>query len=219
MIYNIIFFTLFFSFSHNVLDYFSIKGIYYFNHVIANLYIIYKTYKNVIRCYSDDTISNYSNADEISIVYSIHFYHILYFFHNLRFNDWLHHILMVFVCLPLTHNLKYPNLINHTLFFLTGLPGCIDYLLLFLVRNDILVKHTEKYCNVWINLWIRCPGCISSSTLILKEFGHQYQYLSIPDIISMLIIAILVYWNGIYFMFLTVQDYVVRYKKIEKINS
>ena len=123
---------------------------------------------------------------------------------------------MVFVCLPLTINLNYPNIINHTLFFLTGLPGCIDYFLLFLVRNAIISKYIEKYINVHLNLWIRCPGCIASSVLILKKIGEDYNYISFIEIIFMIIICILVYWNGIYFMYLTVYDFSNRYKKIEK---
>ena len=49
------------------------------------------------------------------------------------------------------------------MFFLTGLPGCIDYFLLGLVKLNILDKLKEKQINVYINNWIRGPGCVIGS--------------------------------------------------------
>ena len=55
MINNIIFYTLFFCLSDSILNYFNIKGIYYFNHVLANIFIINKSYDNS-KCYLDDIL-------------------------------------------------------------------------------------------------------------------------------------------------------------------
>ena len=84
-----------------------IKGKYYFLHFINNMMVVYYTIFDVFNVYLD-----------------------LDYYNKLRFDDWLHHILMIFILAPLSVFLNAGCLINHALFFLTGLPGGIDYLLL-----------------------------------------------------------------------------------------
>jgi len=120
---------------------------------------------------------------------------------------------MVCITLPLALNIKTGAILGHTLFFIIGLPGFIDYLLLFLVRNSLITKYTEKYINYMLNLWIRCPGCIASATLTLVYYGHNYIYLSLLDRLSILTIMFTIYWNGIYFMRNIVIDYTIKCNK------
>ena len=46
-------------------------------------------------------------------------------------------------------------LLNHSLFFLTGLPGGINYINLFLTRNRCMQRLTQKRVNNSLNLWIK----------------------------------------------------------------
>ena len=144
------------------------------------------------------------------LVYSLHFYHMIAYFPKLRFDDWLHHILMVLVALAfLSSMVSTGTLLNHSLFFLCGLPGMIDYALLFLVRNNYIDRMTEKYVNKQLNLWVRAPGCIAHSAIsILAYFtnmraGRTQKY----EFIVVIVTSLLVYWNGIYFMEQVVSDY------------
>lgn len=218
MYINIIKNCFLFSISDYILTKFNIKGTYYFNHFIANLFVMYYTFADLLVCYSNiyEAIKYPTNYNAIQYIFSIHFYHILYYFNKLKFNDWLHHILMIFVALPISLQSSNGAILSHSVFFLTGLPGCIDYFLLFLNRNKLIKKKVEKKINKYLNLWIRCPGCIVSSTFIFQHLAlnqpnqlHYYKF-------SLATIGILIYWNGIYFMELVVNDYITRYKKIEK---
>jgi len=116
-------------------------------------------------------------------------------------DDWLHHILMG-AALFMAHQFNTGRLINYSLFFTTGFPGMIDYFLLFLVKNNKLDFRIEKKMNNYINLWIRCPGCISHAVLTVLVYniykntilnGHFEQF-------GYIFTAIITYWNGIYFM-------------------
>ena len=144
-----------------------IQGKYYLFHFINNLFVTFYTYTNVLEAFYD--LYNYSlystNIHTIIITVSLHVYHVIVYYKKLRFDDWLHHILMIIIVIPISTYLNVGSLLGFGLFFITGLPGCIDYLLLFLVRNNIIDKMVEKKINTNINLWIRCPGCIMHSTM------------------------------------------------------
>ncbi len=197
-----------FSIADIIMKKFNIEGRYYMNHFINNGIVMYNTFNLMINSYSDihlhDIHSLYLTK---SIVYSIHLYHMLWYSNVLRYDDWLHHILMIGVALPLTEFVPQSNLIGHCLFFVTGLPGFIDYFLLFLTRNRLLSKDSEKYVNTWLNLWIRCPGCIMNVTLNIHTLIAHYNNLSTSELIAGSIIIGTVYWNGVYFMAQIVSDY------------
>tara|TARA_B100001063_G_C16539366_1_gene440493 strand:- start:203 stop:586 length:384 start_codon:yes stop_codon:yes gene_type:complete len=115
---------------------------------------------------------------------------------------------MCFVALPFGLYINSGSLFDHSLFYTTGLPGMIDYFLLFLVRNDKIKKITEKKFNNYINLWIRCPGCISTAVLSMVAFCYTPDNtFSLKERIIVLLTAFIVFWNGIYFMNLVVVDY------------
>lgn len=213
---NIVKYSIGFSIIDFTLSKFNIKGTYYFNHVIANSLIISNIYNMLPLVYYDNLydVSIY-DSNVISYIFSIHFYHIFYYNTKLRYNDWLHHIMMIFVCLPLSFRIKNYPLFCHAVFFLTGLPGGIDYFLLFLNRNHIIDKNTEKRVNYHLNLWIRAPGCIVSSTLISRYFINNYRSYSYIDNLAAIGISGIVAWNGLYFMDLVLADYYQNVKKLK----
>ena len=191
-----------------ILNILHIEGRYYFNHFIANMIIVKNTLPYLINCYTHNMIEDIMEIEiSKSIVYSIHIYHIIWYFNKLRFDDWLHHIIMVCIALPLTNLIDKLSLTGHCLFFINGLPGGIDYLLLFLIRNNILNKIVEKKINRILNLWIRCPGCIATSTLIIYNIVQYYHTMTYNMYYASLLIMVIVYWNGIYFMDKVVTDY------------
>ena len=93
--------------------------------------------------------------------------------------------------------------------FLTGLPGGINYYLLFLQRNNIIEKKTQKYYNYHLNLWIRQPGCIATALLSIL-FYIKFETTFIEKIFNIYII-IIHYWNGIYFMEQVIKNYNILY--------
>ena len=182
---------------------FNFKGNYYLIHSINNFIVVYYTFNDVFNCFTNFDnilINNYSNIPSIT-TYCLHIYHFIYYFKSLKFDDYLHHILMVGFCLPVGNYIQSGLLLNYSLFFLTGLPGGIDYILLFLNRNNLLIdKYTEKTINSFLNLWIRMPGCISHSTLTLIMYNKNKHLYSLDIKCLIIMVLLLVLWNGIYFM-------------------
>jgi hypothetical protein len=178
---------------------------YYAVHAVHNALIVLSTTGDVTTTFADfarlaDYSPNYAAATAVA---ALHIYHILLYADKLRFDDWLHHILMIFVALPI--GVLYPSstLLGFSLFFSTGLPGGIDYLLLFGVRNGVINRETEKRVNRWLNVWIRAPGCCAHAALSLAYIlgfpGDETSPL-------MLLPSVLMYWNGQYFMQQVVAD-------------
>lgn len=190
----------------------NIEGSYYLIHAMCNTYIIYHTIGDVYATYYD--FKNFylypMNLRAAMITFALHIYHIIWYFKRLRFDDWIHHILSVGIALPLSLATHAGTLLGHSLFYLTGLPGAIDYFLLFLNRNGIVNKLVEKKINSILNLWLRCPGCIAHSTLTLVGFNMLDESQLAPYSKNVSIItAMIVFWNGIYFMNQVVVNYAI----------
>ncbi len=188
---------------------YGIEGRYYLLHTITNFSVVFLTLKDVIYTYLNfSNFINYPmNYPAMVITFGLHFYHTVWYFKKLRFDDWLHHILTCGIALPLASISNAGSLLGHSLFYTTGLPGGIDYLMLFLNRNGLLSRITEKKVNNFLNLWIRCPGCISQAVLTVVGYNMVSTQLSEYDKITGLITALIVFWNGIYFMHQVVVNY------------
>jgi hypothetical protein len=192
-----------------------IAGSYYLLHFMANAYIVVNTFDHVLLCFA-----NLHGNLQIPIVYgcievtaALHLYHIIIYHPKFRLDDWLHHILMVFFALPATALFTTCGIVvSHGLFFTTGLPGGIDYLLLFLVRNEWLItRETEKRVNTWLNVWVRCPGCILTASFVLMLLQLQMQTASYASILVYTSVMATLYWNGVYFMNSAAKDYYSNY--------
>jgi hypothetical protein len=186
------------------------EGKYYFIHGLNNALIVYLTYSDLILTFTDfnSVLINNINILPSIVTYSLHTYHTFFYYHKFRFDDWLHHILMGAALLT-SHQFHSGRLINYSLFFTTGLPGMVDYFLLFLVKNDKIESIIEKKVNTWINLWIRCPGCISHAVLTLLVYNIYSKTLltSIFEKVGYIFTAVITFWNGIYFMNKVVTSY------------
>ena len=88
---------------------------------------------------------------------AVHAYHLLAF-KDLTLDDWVHHLVfggtICFVGLVFNSG----PLLSVLAFFLSGLPGGLDYLMLTLVKHELMERLTEKRWNARINVWIRSPG-------------------------------------------------------------
>ncbi len=199
-----------FTLTDYIMSKYNINGRYYMNHMIANGIVVYNTFDNMKLSYNSNLLTHI-NLNSLyyskSVIYSLHLYHMIWYYNTLRFDDWLHHLLMVGVSLPLTELVPQTNLIGHCLFFTTGLPGLIDYFMLFLNRNKLMSRSFEKKINSKINLWIRCPGCVMNVALCMSNVIMNYNNMTNIQLISSGIIMGSVYWNGIYFMNQVVSDY------------
>jgi hypothetical protein len=152
----------------------------------------------------------------------LHLYHVL-FFTNLTVVDWVHHLVSAFLCGAIAILFEWGSMLNFILFFLTGLPGGIDYGMLFAVKMGYMDTMTEKWINTYLNLWMRMPGLVASSVVSFCCIQASYDNDSI-DMYTYTAVAVVAFsnlWNGIYFCGRVVGNYNAKYAvdEAEKMNA
>lgn len=144
------------------------------------------------------------------LVMALHIFHALHY--KMSTDDIIHHSVMLTVLLvPLLNpNSMYLSIANFSLFFLCGLPGAIDYFLMFKVETGQMQKIVEKRYNVMLNTWIRAPGILFGASrcylLLLKTAVPAY--VCLPVITALL-------WNAQYYSSQVSQSY-GRHQREEK---
>jgi len=180
----------------------------FFIHFISNLFVSINAISDLRLCllepyniYKYKWSSSSYNTFYISVI--THIYHIIFF--NLTKADRLHHGLMVLIAGSIEYYKK--SIISPAaLFFITGLPGCIDYFLLFLVKLNKLSKKREKIIYLYLSTYIRSPGACIISVMGLYNLKHEFNNSILNGIIS-LISCLLVFWNGQYYLMISSRDY------------
>jgi hypothetical protein len=196
-----------FTFIDRILTAAGVASPYYAVHAAHNAYIVYSTAGDLYTTFADfHHLDDYpANTKAALVVAALHLYHFLVYRHKFQLDDWLHHGLMIGVAIPIGLWVSRSPLLGFSLFFSTGLPGGIDYLLLFLQRNGFIDRLTEKAVNRWLNVWIRSPGCVGHAVLTAA-----YVCSSEAESWLALVPASLMYWNGQYFLERVVADHAVQ---------
>lgn len=170
---------------------YSQKSRWFLLHALSNHYIMTNLYSDMIFCLKDPVIcsntdwsDNSKNAFLMCTV--VHLYHCLFF--KLTFDDVLHHGMMLFICGPLAY---HTNKITATasLFFLSGLPGLIDYTLLWVFKCLEFNHNVRKYIYLVVNLLLRSPGCLLFSYINILTFSYEK-----------FILSLILYWNAQYYL-------------------
>lgn len=175
-------------------------------HAIGNAFVINYTWRDVLAILLNP-IKSYSrtpNYTGLNITVGLHFYHIL-FFSNLPVIDWVHHVLMMYVAISSYYCPPAVNIAtNGLLFFLNGLPGGLDYVLLSLVKYEIIKPIREKELNSYLNIWIRSPGIlINTYNLYMTSLYTKFN----PSLLTVIPILIILIWNAQYFTYRVVGNY------------
>jgi hypothetical protein len=183
----------------------------FFIHFFINLYVSIAGFNDLYFCISNIqncAISEWINGFNVfGMAISLHIYHILAF--SLTQLDWLHHISSVIISSPvLLLCSRNPNAVM-ALWFMSGFPGCIDYLLLWMVKMGYISSYIEKNIYAFITTWIRAPGCIAASAISLGVL-QNINDMSLLHIIGYFWNIFIVYWNGVFFMQHTLANF---YKK------
>ncbi len=120
---------------------------------------------------------------------------------------------MVAICGTLCYILK-SIISSFALFFLTGLPGAIDYMLLYLVKINKVNSVTEKKIYTYLSTYIREPGCIYTFIIGLNGVLTYYTEQNFNKMIILLITILLILSNGKYYLLKTHESYILLKNKI-----
>ena len=145
------------------------------------------------------------------IVIAMHLYHMLSF--KLDSNDYFHHLLFVPTIGGI--NFVYPlgPLCNVLCFFISGLPGGVDYMLLAYVKMGKISAYTEKRINCSINTWVRGPGITTFCALTIACWARPYPGTPKDDVMPFYIfwpMIGIIFFNGQYYAQRVIGNYYIR---------
>jgi len=184
----------------------------FFMHFIVNSIVTIYTFEDFKYClknYNSCPLTDISNDSYFAtqLVILLHIYHLIVFNKYLKEDDWIHHITMCIFNGGVFYYQK-KKIQAVTAFFCSGLPGMIDYYLLYLVKIKYLDKKFEKNIYLFLTTYIRSPGCVLTTLLAVPYFLEKQTNL---DYLISLISIGLVFWNGQYYMKKTCIDYGKKY--------
>ena len=154
------------------------------------------------------------NTDYKVVYYIIYLHSYHFFIKKLQLIELIHHVLFVFMgVLPCIFFWNY-NIINLWILSGCGLPGAIEYLMLSLVKKDMLSCKRQKYISANINNYMRLPITMYGLSLSYIAYMEKIIYC---NSIFFIYICILIYTNGTFFNKLAIENY-IKYKYTNKIE-
>ena len=179
-------------------------------HSIINFIVVYYSLNDVYTCliYSSDCYRIPWNNNSIKVYnYAtlLHIYHCIFF--KLTKDDYLHHFLMVVICGTLCYKLK-SIISSFALFFLTGLPGAIDYMLLYLVKTNKINSIVEKRIYTFLSAYIRAPGCTYTLAIGMNGIFNYYNNQDYKNLLILSLTIFLIFWNGQYYFMKSHESYI-----------
>ncbi len=130
------------------------------------------------------------------IVAILHIYHLLFF--KCTKMDIFHHLFFVTIGSLVVIIFNNGRFVALSHFFICGLPGGIDYVILFLYECKHVEKITRLNIASNINVWIRAPGlCVVATFAILKFIYSKQDLFSLVELFLQIIIT---YGNGQFYM-------------------
>ena len=99
------------------------------------------------------------------LAFAVHLWHTLAY-NKLRAEDLWHHALFVGTFGYVNFSMRWGPVVNLLLFFMTGLPGGLDYAMLAAVKQGLLPAMREKAINAKINTYLRAPGLVFTAALL-----------------------------------------------------
>lgn len=191
----------------------------FFIHFIINCIVSYYGFSDLLFCLQNfglcGTTSWISGSIAYGLAVSLHIYHIIAF--KLTAIDWLHHTLTALISTPIMLLYCQYSSAVMALWFMSGFPGAIDYFLLWLVKMGYLAADIEKKVYIALSVWLRAPGCIIAS-LLGSTALFMLPGISWLNFFGLLWAVLIVFWNGLFFMHITLASYYTNAGKQKQIR-
>ena len=136
------------------------------------------------------------------ITIGLHTYHLLAF-KNIEFIDYVHHYVMIGALLT-TYYYSDMNMTNYFLFYMTGLTGFFDYIMLTLIKLGYIHKNIEKNINSKLNNYVRFPLIMNGISILYFRYLANLYNVNIYGILGLMSIF---FWNGSYFNYRVIYNY------------
>lgn len=176
-------------------------------HSLINGIIVYIIWNDVWNFFNNP-ISNISTVNSKMDSYFIMMLHIYHAFiaKHMSFMDYFHHILFVGMGVIPAIILFNSNIVRLAWFPACGLPGCIEYFLLSLVKHNLLNPLTQKRLSVYIYNYIRYPLTIYCPSL--TYIAYKNNLLKEINVYLVIYVNLILFFNGVFYNNITIENYI-----------
>jgi|TARA_B110000208_G_C11656639_1_gene390042 hypothetical protein len=171
----------------------------YLTHAVTNAVIVILVVPDCLALLRDPAacLEAPSNSDiPLAITVALHLFHCMSQIQTLTALDWAHHLAGNMLVCALAFPYHYGPLLSWGCLYVCGLPGGIDYLMLYLVKTNRMDKLTEKRWNRRLNMWIRCPGIVSFLPFAYTAMLESRTSVPFPILVAQGALNLI---NGVYF--------------------
>ena len=181
-------------------------------HSAINGIIVSIIWEDIVNIFTDPLQSIEVTKSNID-TYFILFLHIYHFFivNDLTIMDYFHHILFVGCGLLPTLLIKTTNIIRLAWLSTCGLPGCIEYFTLSLVKHDKMCYIRQKNIISYVYNYIRYPITIYCPTVTYIAYCENK--LIDYNVCIIVYINLMLFFNGAFYNKLTVENYILHKSK------
>jgi hypothetical protein len=153
---------------------------------------------------NNDYLSYKNNYEFLfPLISGLHTFHLLKSYKKIQLDEIIHHVITYafgIINYILSHPFYYSYLI-----IVSGIPGGITYLLLFLQKIGMIQSITEKKISYLLNVWIRAPFTVVWASLAYNRLIYIEE--SMLNKVLIIISIFFIPLNGIHFMTTIAQSY------------
>jgi hypothetical protein len=195
---------------HTKARYFSLHGLW---NIIITILILPDMWKTITDPLNALSPGSDFNRWPIVMVTVLHFWHCVAY-SGLSWDDYFHHFVFAAGLSSVNFVWDWGYSTNFLIFFICGLPGGLDYLMLAAVKQGYINKISEKRINRLLNVWCRGPGCIASACLIwVNWMSNNTEH--IPNFVKF-VTMLLAFTNGQYYSRRVVESCAVHEDKLSR---
>jgi hypothetical protein len=175
---------------------------------------IYNLVYNPLEYIINDSLEEIHDTSLIYIypmIIGLHTFHLIHHLNKINYDEIFHHA-CTHIFWYVIHNTNN-RLIILSIISMSGIPGGITYLMLFLNKlnsinsiNSINIIN-EKKISMYLNIWCRAPLCIIFSTLIYIQTYYYYYELYMNYYYYNMFVILFTSINGIHFMHNITESY------------
>jgi len=144
--------------------------------------------------YADTSVFGSASPWPILVINSVHVYHMLAF--KLSAADYFHHLLFIPTVGFIGQASAWGCLRNFLAFFISGLPGGVDYFNLCLCKHGYMRLITQKRICAALNIWLRAPALLVNGFIMYCSW--LYGTGSVPTVRLFIVLSLSVF-NGQYY--------------------
>jgi len=195
------------------------NGRWFFLHAFANFWVTIAAAHSVVAVlldplhamdssvHVDRSFFGSASVWPLTIINSVHVYHMAGGF-NLSSADYFHHLLFIPLLGFPGQVLPWGAIESCGAFFISGLPGGVDYFLLGLCKVGLCTSAAEKRYSANLNTWLRTPGILLTSCFVYQGMVYGKHQLPIWAILTHVFLPP---FNALYYGKQAVANYAIHY--------